>query len=61
MRKADGFNGLSIQWGVIGDVGVAVSKSGGENVIIEGTVGQRMPSCLHTLDQLLQIRQIGLF
>ncbi|CAG2176477.1 unnamed protein product [Oppiella nova] len=54
VRKADGYNALSIQWGVIGDVGVVVKSTGRDDIVIIGTVAQRMPSCLQTMDTLLQ-------
>ena len=54
VRRRDGYSGLSIQWGVIGDVGIVVKNTGSDDAVIVGTKAQRMPSCLHTLDQLLQ-------
>ena len=53
LRRADGLHGLAIQWGAIGDVGVAFENLGGNDVIIGGTLPQRMPSCMATLDKLL--------
>ena len=55
-RRADGLHGLSIHWGVIGDVGYVADNIGSieDNIEIVGTIPQRMPSCLRTLDQLLQ-------
>ena len=53
LRRRDGEHGLAIQWGAIGDVGVAYENLGGNNVVIGGTIPQRIPSCLATLSKLL--------
>jgi len=46
--------GTAIQWGAIGDVGVAFDLLGGnQDVAIGGTLPQRIVSCLATLDSLL--------
>lgn len=47
------FTGLAIQWGVIGDVGV-LQETVGSDVVISGTVPQRIGSCLAVLDKFLQ-------
>lgn len=52
-RRRDGFHGLAIQWGAIGDVGVAFDNLGGNEAIIGGTIPQRMPSCFTTLSKFL--------
>ncbi|XP_062605841.1 fatty acid synthase-like [Saccostrea cucullata] len=52
-RQANGFPALAIQWGVIGDVGVAVEKFGTKVTAVGGTLPQRMSSCLDSLDQFL--------
>ncbi|XP_048759235.2 fatty acid synthase-like [Ostrea edulis] len=52
-RKMEGFPGLAIQWGAIGDVGVVLETMGNNNLVIGGTLPQRMMSCLSTLDQFL--------
>lgn len=52
-RRQIGQHGLAIQWGAIGDVGVAFENLGGNDVIIGGTIPQRMPSCMATLGKLL--------
>lgn len=52
-RHEHGEHGLAIQWGAIGDVGVAFENLGGNNVVIGGTIPQRMPSCLASLSRLL--------
>lgn len=54
LRRAAGLPGLAIQWGAIGDVGVVSENMGGNEVVIGGTLPQRMPSCLAVLDQFLQ-------
>jgi len=46
--------GLAIQWGAVGDVGIAFNLLRGDsNATIIGTLPQRMSSCLATLDQFL--------
>uniref|UniRef100_A0A8R1DF59 Fatty acid synthase n=1 Tax=Caenorhabditis japonica TaxID=281687 RepID=A0A8R1DF59_CAEJA len=52
-RRADGFPGIAIQWGAIGDVGVILENMGDNNTIVGGTLPQRMPSCLSSLDNFL--------
>lgn len=52
-RRAHGLHGLAIQWGAIGDVGVAFENLGGNDIVIGGTMPQRMPSCYATLAKLL--------
>ncbi|CAG0925915.1 unnamed protein product, partial [Notodromas monacha] len=52
-RKADGFPGLAIQWGAIGDVGVVLDLLGDNETIVGGTVPQRILSCLQALESLL--------
>lgn len=54
LRRAVGLHGLAIQWGSIGDVGVVLENFGANEVIIGGTIPQRMPSCLSVLDRFLQ-------
>lgn len=53
-RRKDNLPGLAIQWGAIGDVGVVAESLGGNDVIIGGTLPQRMPSCMQVLDSFLQ-------
>lgn len=52
-RRRDGYHGLAIQWGAIGDVGVAFDNLGGNEAVIGGTIPQRMPSCFTTLSKFL--------
>ena len=54
-RRVCGLSGLAIQWGAIGDVGVVIESMGGNDMVIGGTLPQRIPSCLATLDSLLQL------
>ncbi|CAG2108473.1 unnamed protein product [Medioppia subpectinata] len=53
-RRSDGLHGLAVQWGAIGDVGVVSENMGGNDVVIGGTLPQRIPSCLAVLDRFLQ-------
>ena len=56
-RRKDGLPGLSIQWGVIGDVGYVAEKSNSNNTIILGLTAQRMHSCLSSLDSFMQCKE----
>lgn len=44
----------AIQWGAIGDVGLILETMGGNETVVGGTLPQRMPSCLSTMDIFLQ-------
>jgi len=45
---------VAIQWGAVGDVGIAFNLLKGDNeASIGGTLPQRMSSCLATMDQFL--------
>ncbi|XP_070149856.1 fatty acid synthase [Polyergus mexicanus] len=59
-RVADGLPGLAIQWGAIGDVGfVADLQDDNKELVIGGTLQQKLSSCLGKLeDFLLQNRPI---
>ncbi|XP_066144652.1 fatty acid synthase-like [Euwallacea fornicatus] len=54
-RKREGFPGLAIQWGAIGDVGlVAEMMDGAVEKEIGGTLPQKISNCFEVLDILLQ-------
>ena len=54
-RVAENLPGLAIQWGAIGDVGiVAEMQNTDTELIISGTLPQRITSCLETLDLFLK-------
>ena len=53
-RRRDGLHGLAIQWGAIGDVGIVAETMGGNDVVIAESLPQRIYSCLHELDGMLQ-------
>lgn len=59
-RAADGLPGLAIQWGAIGDVGlVAEWQDNNKELVISGTLQQKIYSCLEKLeDFLLQDRPV---
>ncbi|XP_070515445.1 fatty acid synthase-like isoform X3 [Cardiocondyla obscurior] len=59
-RMQEGFHGLAIQWGAIGDVGlVAEMQEENKELVIGGTLQQGIFSCLDTLEIfLLQERAI---
>ncbi|XP_074596467.1 fatty acid synthase-like [Brevipalpus obovatus] len=52
-RRRDGYHGLAIQWGYVGDVGFVVEKMGIEVESIRGTAPQRLHSCFATLERVL--------
>ncbi|KAM4715440.1 fatty acid synthase isoform 2-T2 [Anableps anableps] len=56
-RRFDGLPGLAVQWGAIGDVGVVLEMMGGNDVVIGGTLPQRITSCLEVLDFFLHQQQ----
>ncbi|XP_060535886.1 fatty acid synthase [Cylas formicarius] len=53
-RQEAGLPGVAIQWGAIGDVGLILETMGGNDTEVGGTLPQRMPSCLNTIDVFLQ-------
>lgn len=53
-RRKDGLHGFAIQWGAIGDVGYIIDNVRGNEIVVCGSVPQRMPCCLASLDRLLQ-------
>lgn len=59
-RAAAGLPGLAIQWGAIGDVGlVAEWQDNNKELIIGGTLQQKISSCLEKLEHfLLQDRPV---
>ena len=53
-RVAEGLPGLAVQWGAIGDVGlVADMQEDNKELVIGGTLQQRISSCLQELDGFL--------
>ncbi|XP_011313292.1 fatty acid synthase [Fopius arisanus] len=53
-RAAEGLPALAIQWGAVGDVGlVARMQESDKELVIGGTLQQRITSCLHELDGFL--------
>ncbi|XP_071575421.1 fatty acid synthase-like [Temnothorax nylanderi] len=59
-RMKEGLHGLAIQWGAVGDVGlVADMQEENKELVIGGTLQQRISSCLDTLEVfLLQDRPV---
>ncbi|GBL99475.1 Fatty acid synthase [Araneus ventricosus] len=55
-RSKEGLPGLAIQWGAIGDVGV-IEDTVGSDVVVGGTIPQRINSCLTVMDKFLQQNQ----
>jgi fatty acid synthase len=58
VRRKDGLPGLAIQWGAIGDVGVVAESMGGNDIVIGGTLPQRIPSCMEVLNQFIQSKHV---
>ncbi|EFA05201.1 fatty acid synthase [Tribolium castaneum] len=53
-RKSEGFPALAIQWGAIGDVGlVAKMQKDNKELVIGGTLQQKISSCLNVMDRFL--------
>lgn len=53
-RSQDGLHGLAIQWGAVGDVGlVADMKDDNKEMIIGGTLQQKITSCIEKLEDFL--------
>ncbi|XP_023313671.1 fatty acid synthase-like [Trichogramma pretiosum] len=54
-RAAEGLPGLAIQWGAVGDVGlVADMQEDNKELVIGGTLQQRISSCLQELDGFMR-------
>lgn len=55
IRHCQGLPALSIQWGVVGDVGIVTEKTGGSTeVVLLGATSQRCHSLLDSMDRFLQ-------
>ncbi|GJQ79756.1 hypothetical protein Trydic_g23233 [Trypoxylus dichotomus] len=53
-RKKDGYPALAIQWGAIGEVGlVAKMQEDHRELVIGGTLQQRISSCLQVMDKFI--------
>ena len=53
-RRRIGLPALSIQWGVVGDVGIVADTSHGNDMVLLGSRAQRMHSCFDVIDTFLQ-------
>lgn len=53
-RRSAGYPGVAVQWGAIGDTGIVLETLGDNETNVGGTLPQRIPSCLSTLDRFLQ-------
>ncbi|KAJ4436148.1 hypothetical protein ANN_18778, partial [Periplaneta americana] len=54
-RVRDGFPGLAVQWGAVGEVGlVAEMQEKNTEIVIGGTLPQKISSCLQELDGFMQ-------
>ncbi|XP_045164352.2 fatty acid synthase-like [Mercenaria mercenaria] len=52
-RNKDGLQGLAIQWGTVGDVGIVPDSMGDHDTVINGTIPLRVHTCLKSLDLFL--------
>ncbi|GJQ79757.1 hypothetical protein Trydic_g23234 [Trypoxylus dichotomus] len=53
-RKKDGYPALAIQWGAVGEVGlVAKMQEDHRELVIGGTLQQRISNCLQVMDKLI--------
>jgi fatty acid synthase len=53
-RSREGLHGLAIQWGAVGDVGlVADMMDDDRELVIGGTLQQKITSCLEKLEEFL--------
>ena len=55
-RVRDGLPGLSIQWGVVGDVGIVADSANSNEMVLLGSRAQRMHSCFDFIDKYLQAK-----
>ncbi|VVC31174.1 Hypothetical protein CINCED_3A017392, partial [Cinara cedri] len=54
IRKSEGLPGLAIEWGAVGDVGLVADKAEeNQEVVIGGTLQQKIDNCLEIMDHLL--------
>ena len=54
-RAFEGYPALAVQWGAVGDVGlVADMQEENKEIVIGGTLQQKILSCLQELDNFLQ-------
>lgn len=54
-RVSDGLPGLAIQWGALGNVGLVANMQEDYNdIVVRGTLQQRLSSCLQELDCFMQ-------
>jgi fatty acid synthase len=53
-RRKLGLPGLSIQWGVVGDVGIVADISNGNDMVLLGSRAQRLHSCFESVNTFLQ-------
>ncbi|XP_050524285.1 fatty acid synthase [Daktulosphaira vitifoliae] len=57
-RHADGLPALAVEWGAVGEVGlVADMAEDNQEVVIGGTLQQKIGNCLEVLDNLLSQKQ----
>ncbi|XP_025158082.1 fatty acid synthase-like [Harpegnathos saltator] len=57
-RVQDGLPGMAIQWGAVGDVGlVADMQKDNKELIIGGTLQQKIQSCLQSLDTFMVLNK----
>ncbi|KAI4464807.1 fatty acid synthase [Holotrichia oblita] len=52
-RKEEGYSALAIQWAAVREVGIVARLQNGRSEVIDGTIPQRICSCLQQLDKFL--------
>ncbi|KAK9736278.1 Zinc-binding dehydrogenase [Popillia japonica] len=52
-RKDEGYPALAIQWAAVREVGIVARLQNGRSEIIDGTIPQRVSSCLQQLDKFI--------
>lgn len=60
-RQSEGFPALAIEWGAVGEVGlVADMAEDNQEVVIGGTLQQKIGNCLEIMDELLMQKKFSI-
>lgn len=61
VRQSEGFPALAIEWGAVGEVGlVADMAEDNQEVVIGGTLQQKIGNCLEIMDELLMQKKFSI-